>query len=166
MTLNIIIAVDAIFAFDVPLVALIMPTPLMWREKRLWNFSVFSHSFRVSQFCKTVCYLPSSFQPVQRTWRESGDSTIFKIILRQVTLHCFPSHRSWILFLQPGVNLGRVSFILGQISQYSISLRHDNNNNSNNNNNNEAAKQLGPSLICSGFSYLIIGLLPTDVIID
>jgi hypothetical protein len=35
-----IVSFDTIFAYVIPLVAMLTSTPLMWREERLWDFSV------------------------------------------------------------------------------------------------------------------------------
>jgi hypothetical protein len=40
MTLETIVAFDTVVTFLIPLIALLMSTPVMWREARLWNFSL------------------------------------------------------------------------------------------------------------------------------
>jgi hypothetical protein len=45
MTLHTIVAFDTIFAFGIPLVALLTSSPLMWRKEHLWNFSALQISF-------------------------------------------------------------------------------------------------------------------------
>jgi hypothetical protein len=41
MTLNTIVAFDTVVVFVNPLVALLTSLPVMWREKFLWNCSVY-----------------------------------------------------------------------------------------------------------------------------
>jgi hypothetical protein len=39
-TLNTIVAFDAIIVLVIPSIALLTPSPVMWRKYRFWNFSV------------------------------------------------------------------------------------------------------------------------------
>jgi hypothetical protein len=63
-----IVAFHIIVAIVIPLVALIMPTPVMWHEEHVWNFSVLkgvhlSHivAVKCTDFatcnCSTICIL-------------------------------------------------------------------------------------------------------------
>jgi hypothetical protein len=40
ITLDTIVTFDTIVAFIIPFVALLTPSPVMWRKEKVWNFSV------------------------------------------------------------------------------------------------------------------------------
>jgi hypothetical protein len=56
MTLDTIVAFHTIVAFDIPLIALLTSSPVMWRKEHLWNFSVLQRVHALSSLITIRSY--------------------------------------------------------------------------------------------------------------
>jgi hypothetical protein len=58
VTLYTIVAFDTIVDFDIPFVAMLTSSPVIWRKEHVWNVSVLQRVHLFILVCNTVVYNP------------------------------------------------------------------------------------------------------------